>query len=256
MAHILIAENDTNLLPLISRKLGGAGHKVTQAENGGVALDLMKAEKPDLVLLDVDMPTKDGVEVIKTMQADPTLKTIPVVVITNSRDVTDMHYFQSLGASDFLIKAEFNLEQILEKIQPYIMQETTPQTQTGGSTVLIIEDDQFLREILFRELNKDGFHAEAAIDGAKALEILGQKSISLILLDLLLPGIDGYQILENLKKDERYKNIPIVILSNLGEPTDREKALKLGATDYLIKAHYTTDEIVKRIREILSGGSS
>jgi len=118
-------------------------------------------------------------------------------------------------------------------------------------TILIIEDDKFLRELISQKLKKEGFSISEAIDGEKGLQKVKTEKPGLILLDLILPGIDGFEVLTEVKKDPALAEIPVIILSNLGQKDDIERGLKLGAVDYLIKAHFTLGEIIKKIKKIL-----
>jgi len=113
--------------------------------------------------------------------------------------------------------------------------------------ILIIEDDKFLRELIVRKLKKEGFGIIEAIDGEEGLKKIEEKP-DLILLDLILPGIDGFEVLSKMKEDLTFSSIPVIILSNLGQKNDIEKGLKLGAVDYLIKAHFTPKGIVEKIK--------
>lgn len=118
-------------------------------------------------------------------------------------------------------------------------------------TILIIEDDKFLRELICQKLKKEGFTISEAVDGEKGLQKVKTEKPGLVLLDLILPGIDGFEVLTEAKKDPALAEIPIIILSNLGQKDDIERGLKLGAVDYLIKAHFTPGEIIKKIKKIL-----
>ena len=118
-------------------------------------------------------------------------------------------------------------------------------------SILIVEDDKFLRELLTRKLETVGFKTSTAIDGQEALKKIKEELPQLILLDLILPGIDGFSILEQIKKDSLTNKIPVIILSNLGQKEEVEKGLKLGADDYLIKAHFTPNDIIEKIKEVL-----
>lgn len=118
-------------------------------------------------------------------------------------------------------------------------------------TILIIEDDKFLRELIARKLKKEGFAISEAVDGEKGLKKTKTEKPDLVLLDLILPGIDGFEVLAEIKKDHIAAEIPVIILSNLGQKDDIERGLKLGAVDYLIKAHFTLGEIIKKIKIVL-----
>jgi len=117
--------------------------------------------------------------------------------------------------------------------------------------ILIIEDDKFLRELISRKLTEEGFNIAEAIDGEDGIKKIKEEKPDLILLDLILPGIDGFEVLSRVKEDSSLASIPVIILSNLGQKEEVEKGLKLGAIDYLIKAHFTPGEIVEKIKSIL-----
>jgi DNA-binding response OmpR family regulator len=118
--------------------------------------------------------------------------------------------------------------------------------------ILIIEDDKFLRELISRKLIKEGYEIEEAIDGEEGIKKVPETMPDLILLDLILPGIDGFDVLTRIKEDPKTSLIPVVILSNLGQKDEVEKGLKLGAVDFLIKAHFTPEEIVEKIKTVLA----
>ena len=117
--------------------------------------------------------------------------------------------------------------------------------------ILIIEDDRFLRELIARKLKNEGYEVAEAVDGEEGLKRIKEERPDLVLLDLILPGIDGFEVLEKAKKDPETAQIPVIILSNLGQREGVERGLKLGAIDYLIKAHFTPGEIIEKIKNIL-----
>jgi len=117
--------------------------------------------------------------------------------------------------------------------------------------ILIVEDDKFLRELLTRKLDSVGFQISTAIDGHDALKKIKDELPQIILLDLVLPGVDGFEILKQIKEDPKTSKIPVIILSNLGQKEEVEKGIKLGADDYLVKAHFTPDEIIGKIEAVL-----
>ena len=117
--------------------------------------------------------------------------------------------------------------------------------------ILVIEDDKFLRELISRKLLKEGYDISEAIDGEEGIKKIKEKKPDLVLLDLILPGIDGFEVLSRMKEDSSSSSTPVIILSNLGQKEDVEKGLKLGAVDYLIKAHFTPGEIIEKIKVAL-----
>lgn len=117
--------------------------------------------------------------------------------------------------------------------------------------ILIIEDDKFLRDLLVRRLEQEKFLVAIAEDGEEGLRKSKEENPDLILLDLILPNIKGFEVLEKIKENPNISEIPIVVLSNLGQKEDVERALSLGANNYIIKAHFTLDEILEIIRKYL-----
>jgi len=117
--------------------------------------------------------------------------------------------------------------------------------------ILIIEDDKFLRELIAKKLLKENFEIFEAIDGEEGLKKIKEEKPDLILLDLILPGIDGFEVLAQIKKDPAMLSIPVIILSNLGQKEDIEKGMRMGAVDFLIKAHFTPGEIIDKIKSVL-----
>jgi len=117
--------------------------------------------------------------------------------------------------------------------------------------ILLIEDDQFLIDIYTTKLKEAGFSIEVAKSGREGLKMAKEKKFDLILLDIVLPGLDGWEVLKRIKEGEESKKVPVVVLSNLGQKEEVEKGLKLGALKYIIKANYTPSELVQEIKKIL-----
>ena len=117
--------------------------------------------------------------------------------------------------------------------------------------ILIIEDDKFLRELITQKVAQEGYDVIGAMDGEEGLRMAGEEQPSLILLDLILPTMDGFKVLRQLKEQETTKNIPVIILSNLGQKEDIDKGMQLGAVDYIIKAHFTPGEITEKVKSIV-----
>ena len=117
--------------------------------------------------------------------------------------------------------------------------------------ILVIEDDSVLQKALQEYLTAEGFEIESALDGEEGVKRAKDNYHDLILLDIILPKKDGYEVLKDLKSDENTKKTPVVLLTNLGSLNDVEKALEMGATTYLIKADYKLEEVAKKIKEVL-----
>ncbi|PIR73150.1 MAG: response regulator [Candidatus Nealsonbacteria bacterium CG10_big_fil_rev_8_21_14_0_10_36_23] len=120
-----------------------------------------------------------------------------------------------------------------------------------AKTILVVEDDKFLRELIVRKLIQEDFSTSEAIDGEDGMKKIKEEKPDLVLLDLILPGIDGFEVLSKMKEDMSLTRTPVIILSNLGQKDDVERGFKLGAVDYLIKAHFTPGEIIEKVKGAL-----
>lgn len=117
--------------------------------------------------------------------------------------------------------------------------------------ILLVEDDPLIIEIYTTKLRETNFEVETAVDGEKALKKIKAGGFDLLVLDIVLPELTGFEILEKIRKDKELKDLKIIVLSNLGQKTDIEKAQKFGVAKYLIKAHYTPSEVVGEIEKLL-----
>lgn len=117
--------------------------------------------------------------------------------------------------------------------------------------ILFIEDEPTLQKTVGQVLEQEGYEVKSALNGEIGLEAAKRDQPDLILLDLILPKLDGFKVLEELKADESTKNIPVIVLTNLESGADVERALDLGATTYLVKASYELEEVVQKIKDIL-----
>ena len=299
---ILVVEDDIVLRDVLVEKLKQSGYDTAAASDGEEAMSIVREAKPDLMLLDILMPRKGGMEVMEDLNADPDLRSIPVIIISNSGQPVEIERARHLGAKDFLIKAVFDPSEVMEKVKSVLIDveksytpgaedavdptqdlqdvlqqtekqatsniiqpeeeklgsgivpaEDSPENTGGKGKVLIVEDDKFLRELFVRKLFSEGFQVDSAIDSDEAFEILSKNKPDIIFLDLILPGMDGFEILTRIKKDDRIKNIPVLVISNLGQKEDIDRAMRLGATDFLVKANFTLDEIISRVMQILHG---
>lgn len=126
-----------------------------------------------------------------------------------------------------------------------------PQTQNNQTHILIVEDDIFLAEIYQKKFEMEGFKVSIANNGQKGLADIKKKKPDIVLLDILLPKLDGFAVLEAVKADSSTKSIPIILLTNLGQKDDVQRGLEEGAADYLIKTHFKPSEVVDKVRKIL-----
>lgn len=119
--------------------------------------------------------------------------------------------------------------------------------------ILVAEDDKFISEIYFAKLSSENFDVSLVMDGQEALDELKKEELpDLLLLDILMPQKGGIEVLEELRSQDKYKDLPIIVLTNASERDYISKAMDAGATDYLVKSNFTPDEVVDKIKEVLS----
>ncbi len=117
--------------------------------------------------------------------------------------------------------------------------------------ILLVDDDAFMNDIYQTKLGQEGFNVVVAENGAVALKKLEKNIPNLVLLDIVMPYMDGIEVLKKLKENEKWKNIPVILLTNLSEKGKVEEGVNMGANDYLIKSHFTPAEVINKIRALL-----
>ena len=267
---VAIIEDEEVLLNVLENKLKKEGFDVVTALDGEIGVKVIRESLPDIILLDIIMPKVNGFEVLAQLNQDPVLAKIPVIIISNSGQPVEIDKALSLGAKDYLVKAEFDPQEVIEKIKKQLSSSVSPQSAVQSAesdstspkinadinpslfTILLVEDDNFLRDLISQKLKRESFNVIEAIDGEDGVKKTGEHKPHLILLDLILPGMDGFEVLRDIHGNENSKKIPVIILSNLGQKDDIEKGMRFGAIDYLVKAHNTPGEIVDKVKEVLA----
>lgn len=251
---ILIIEDNEVLGDILVKKLQMAGYNSELSVDGESGLARIKELKPDLVLLDIILPKMNGYEVLEKLKEDTSITPPPIIVISNSGQPVEISRVLELGVKDYLVKADFTPDEVLQKVDEQL-KKTSSTKESGVSnkdiSILSIEDDNFLRDLLARKLAHEQYNIKTAVDGETGLEMARKEKFSVILLDLILPGMSGFDMLEEVRKESMNKDTPIIVLSNLGQDADIERAKKLGATDFLIKAHFGISEIIEKMTSIL-----
>jgi len=121
--------------------------------------------------------------------------------------------------------------------------------------ILVVEDDSVLRDVLMEKLKKSGYAVKGAFDGQEAIEVMPEYAPDLVLLDILMPRKDGMEVLEEMSKDEKLHKIPVIVVSNSGQPVEIERARELGARDFLVKAVFDPGEVMGKIEKVLGSGT-
>ena len=238
-ATVLVVDDDVTVRDVVTRALTGDGLRVITAADGEEGLRLARLRRPGLIFLDVMMPKMDGWAVLTALKADPDLADIPVVMLTIMNE-TEMGYM--LGAAEYLSKPidRDRLASVMSKHR----------RDVGASQVLIVEDDPTTRDVLARSLVKQGWDVAEAANGRQALERIGHHEPVLILLDLMMPEMNGFEFLTELRQNERWENLPVVVLTSK-DLTNEERAMLNGNVERIVqKGSYTRDALLREVRKV------
>jgi signal transduction histidine kinase/CheY-like chemotaxis protein len=243
---ILVVDDDPVVREILARVLSKEGFRVVGAARGEDALRLAREERPVAITLDVMMPGMDGWTVLSTLKGDPELAAIPVIMLSI---VDDMRLGLALGASDYLTKP-LDRQRLVAAIKKWCK-------KPEGRLALIAEDDPSTREVLRRTLERDGWSVVEAGNGREALEQVARQRPCVIVLDLLMPEMDGFEFLEALRRLPEGQNIPVLVLT-VKDLTDEERLFLNGsmllstcAQPILQKGSCPLDGISSRLRELL-----
>ena len=228
--YILVVEDDRDIAELISRSLATSGYEVNVASRAEDAIAQARAHRPDLITLDIHLPDADGFTVLQQLKTDHATASIPVVIVSV---LPDEHEGLRLGAVDYLTKP----------IDPARLVLAVNRVLHGPGKVLVVDDDRDTLDLLQAALEQRGFAVVLTSSGKRALMLARQENPDLILLDLRLPGMDGYEVLRRLKGSRDTADIPVVVIT--GSLTDEEvkqkKVLSLGAARFLTKPFAVAD---------------
>lgn len=253
MSKILIIEQDVFFGNIIEQKLKDSGFEVNVVHNGVVSLEQVHITTPDLIIIDMELTTADPFTILKDKQKDDGIKNIPTIIISRSGNLAEIKTALNLGVNDYLVKAQLNFDELVLKIKNQLNESNTGGDVTNildGKKVMWVEDDQFLSDLISRKLSHQGCRLLYARTGEDALKILETEIPDIVILDILLPGISGFDVMEKMITDERTKNIPVVFLSNFSQ-NETERAKKLGAKRFLVKANIVLDDLVRELQTVL-----
>lgn len=238
---VLIIDDDPIVRDLVVRYLTDTGLHLETASNGVEGVQLARTLKPKVITLDILMPQRDGWSVLSELKADPELADIPVIVMSF---IDNRNLGFALGAADYLAKPidKNRLLELIHKHRPH------PAEGTGETSVLVVEDDPGTREMLVRLLNRDDWTVDSAANGQLALDKVAQQVPSLILLDLMMPTMDGFQFVVALRKNPAWQSIPIIVLTAM-DLDSGDHARLAGDVEHIIKkGAYDRNALLAEVR--------
>ncbi|MDQ7091154.1 MAG: response regulator [Methylococcales bacterium] len=290
---ILVVEDSLVTRKVITRTLVANGYEIFEAKNSFEALNGLEEKKPDMILLDIILPGKDGYEILEEIRQKPIFEKTPVIMLTSRDGLFDKLKGKVSSADEYLTKPfqpdelltvvrkhfattqSFSPPQVNEKpeinekfevnetpevnekledsitipLEP-IVEEKIPAKIGLKTKILIVEDSLVTRKVIVRTLVARGYEVFEAKDSFEALEGLEQKNPDLILLDIILPGKDGYEILEEIKQKPLFEHTPVVMLTSRDGLFDKIKGKVSGANEYLTKP-FQPEELLTIVRKYL-----
>ncbi len=263
---MLVEDNDANRT-MLCRRLQPKGYEMVPAENATVALALATANPPDIVLMDIGLPDIDGCEATRRLKADPKTRHIPVIALSAHAQAVDRQRAMDAGCCEFETKP-VRMDALVKKIEAALAAHPKPSPAEDDASafgevpdptatltnvdlarvwkdvgaprkkhVLVVEDTDANRVMLRRRLEKQGFDVTEAEDGRVALDIVRKHTFDLVLLDLMMPEVDGFEVLTELKRDPDLAMIPVIIISAVDEMSSVVRCIEAGAEDYLTKPY-------------------
>ena len=253
-SNILIVDDDVPTLNLIKEAIEQAGYNAIAESHSNRVIDLINAINLDIAIIDLDMPELNGFDLIKQIKSKPKFSKLPIIIYTGKENYQeDLKKINGLFA-DLLEKSSTNIEELSETINQMINRFDEPPTveeiavQKDGVRILLVEDYKHSQIIVTRLLKKNNFESIVVVEnGAEAVEAVKQQHFDLILMDMQMPVMNGFEATEKIRQMSQYKDTPIIALTAFAMKGDREKCLEAGATDYIPKP-IDSQEFIEKVK--------
>ncbi|MDV6030188.1 MAG: response regulator [Phycisphaera sp. RhM] len=236
---VLVIDDDPAVRDVITRILADEGVQTLVASDGDEGIKLAKATMPKLIILDIVMPKVDGWSVLMRLKQDEQLSEIPIILqsVNENRELGFM-----LGATDYLVKP-VDRTRLISLLSRFV--------KRNDATILIVDDDPTIRRSVSRSLKRAGWQTRQAGNGAEALVAIDKELPALILLDLVMPIMDGMEFLDLFRANERWSEIPVVVLTSKQLTTVDSERLNGYVARVLAKGESSKDRIINEVRRIL-----
>ena len=236
---ILVIDDDPVLTELLKSRLAENGFNAEVASDGQEGLEKFRGAKPDAIILDIKMPRMDGYSFLLEFKKTGDLRRTPVIVLTAHENMREI--FRLEGVNDYLLKP-VNIELLIQKIHKHLA--------NVNKKILVVDDEVNIVELLEMRLRANSYDVITAFDGVEGLEKARREFPDLILLDVMMPKMDGFNVCRLLKFDEQFKAIPIILLTARKQEIDQETSRQVGADAYIAKP-FENDVLLDKMKELL-----
>lgn len=277
MEKILLVEDDEMISEIYQRKLTQAGYEVETAMDENQAQKKIRLYGYDLVLLDLVLPGIDGISILKEISHDGSIPLpSPTVIFSNLNDMENQEAAFRFGVSGFISKSQFNPSEFLREIERYL-REIREQKKNGvlpssretqihqegvrdegiiekklkEKHIVFVEDEEVFVNLFSEKLQREGFRLTICSSGVEAMDVIKMDKPDIVVTDLLLPSMRGDELVENLRKNQETKDIPIVVISASALDQQEESVKKMGIQGFFLKTHITPSELLEHIRTLL-----
>jgi signal transduction histidine kinase/DNA-binding response OmpR family regulator len=237
---VLVIDDNHNDRRFLHRYLTGEGYNVALATNGQQGLQMALEILPDLITLDVMMPEMDGWETLVRLKNNPKLANIPVVM---SSIIEDRHLAQTLGAADYLVKP-VEKQRLVNVLDKHIGRDEQ-------GCILVVEDDEASREMMCRMLVQEGWTVQSAANGLKAIDCIQAEQPLIILLDLMMPEMDGFEVIKTVSQNPNWHKIPIIVVTAMDLNTVEHGLLTAQVTNIFQKGKYNKQQLITEVQSLI-----
>ncbi len=271
MTKIIIVEDDPMISEIYQKKFSESGFDVLVANSGEQALDLIKKNEVELILLDLIMPKMDGFEVIKNVRSGKYNQEAKIIVFSNLSQKEDQDKAIKLGANGFIIKSDYTPSTLVNEVKRIFNQcreedknkqkavekiirkkkEKKDSKPKIAKRVLLIEDEDVFVEMFTKKLTEDGYIVESAKNGAWGLKEALNKYFDIFVVDMVMPAMNGDEIVAALKQNDKTKNVPIIVLSASVEDDIKAKVEKMGVNAFFVKTQLVPSELSREVTKLL-----
>jgi len=241
---VLMVDDDVDIAKMLKIRIEGEGYEFMSAVNGKEMLDILKIKKPDVILLDIMLPAIDGYSLLREMRKYEEYADIPVIILSakEKKKVGDLFILEKIA---FFVEKPFDTKDLMEKIRI-----SMGDKKMNKKRILIVDDEEDILNVLRFRLEANNYEVLLACDGQEGLDKARSEKPDLILLDLMLPKIDGYKVCRMLKFDKNYSAIPIIMVTAKAQKEDKELGDEMGADAYVPKP-FDTEALLGKIKELL-----
>lgn len=251
---VLIITGNASFGDKIKSELDKSGYEVQLQKEGNEGLKAIYDILPHLVLVDIEVPGLNGYEILKRKNQEAMLSKIPVFLMSTEGVPINMREVSNGSVQEFIVSVHAEADEVVKKVNGHfgvVPQVAPAPAQSSGKRILWVEDDKLIGNILGKKLSNSGFDLVLAKNGEQAMQELAKQKPDAILIDLLLPGMNGFEILQQIRSNNSFKDVPVMVLSNLSKQSDVERTRILGAQKFMVKATASLDQIIAEVNNLI-----